>query len=112
LGVAIEVNKLPDMDALPGELLLEINYNQALVETPFSTKTPRVSLGAEYKPLQWLPLRSGVSFGGTDHMNLALGFGICLSVFEFELASENVTWLFAPKSFSRGSVAIGTRFRL
>jgi hypothetical protein len=111
LGFAIQVNKLPDMDALPGELLLEINYNQGLVETPFSTKIPRVSLGAEYKLLPWLPLRSGVSFGGVDNMNVALGFGISLSVFEFELASENVTWLFVPHSFSQGSVAIGARFR-
>ncbi|MBM2839768.1 MAG: hypothetical protein HW412_296 [Bacteroidetes bacterium] len=110
-GAVVEVQKLPEMDDMPGELLLEINYNQSLVETPYSTKNPRVSLGVEYKPISWLPLRSGVSFGGTDHMNLALGFGITLSVFDFELASENVTWLFVPNSFSRGSVAMGTRFR-
>ena len=110
-GIAVEINKFPEMQSMPGELLIELDYNQGLVETPFSTKTPRVSLGVEYKPIPWLPLRSGVSFGGTDHMNLALGLGIDLSVFEFELASENVTWLFAPNSFSRGSVAMGTRFR-
>jgi hypothetical protein len=62
--------------------------------------------------MPWLPLRTGVSFGGTDRMNLALGFGISLPVFDFEVASENVTWLVAPNTFSHGSVAIGTRFRL
>jgi hypothetical protein len=111
LGAVVEVQKLPEMKNMPGELLLEINYNQSLVLTPYSTKNPRVSIGLEYKPLPWLPLRSGVSFGGTDHMNLALGFGINLSVFDFEIASENVTWLVVPKSFSRGSIAVGTRFR-
>lgn len=111
MGVALQVDELPGMDGMPGELLLELDYNQSLVETPFSSTSPRVSLGAEYRPVSWLPLRSGVSFGGTDHMNLALGVGVSLSVFEFELASENVTWLFVPNSFSQGSVAVGTRFR-
>lgn len=111
MGVALQVDELPGMEGMPGELLLELNYNQSLVETPFTSTNPRVSLGAEYKPLSWLPLRSGVSFGGTDGMNLALGVGVDLSMFEFEIASENVTWLLVPNSFSRGSVAVGTRFR-
>ena len=111
IGVALQVDQLPGMEAMPGELLLELDYNQGLVETPFSTRNPRVSMGAEYRPLSWLPVRSGVSFGGTDRMNLALGIGVMLSMFDFELASENVTWLFVPNSFSRGSVAVGTRFR-
>ena len=109
-GVALDVHKMPQMKDVPGELLLELDYNQSLVETPYSTTTPRVSLGVEYAPLSWLPLRSGVSFGGTDRLNVALGFGVRLSVFEFELASENITWLFAPQSFAQGSVAAGIRF--
>jgi hypothetical protein len=112
MGVALEIQKIPEMEEMPGELLIEINYNQSLVETPFSTTAPRVSLGVEYKPLPWLPLRSGVSFWGTDYVNLALGFGISFTAVEFELASENVTWLLSPKSFSRGSISAGLRFRI
>jgi hypothetical protein len=111
-GVALAVDKLPEMGGMPGGLLLELNYNQPLFETSLTNTIPRVSLGAEYTLLEWLPIRTGVSFGGTDYMNLALGFGIHLPVFEFEVASENVTWLMSPHSFSRGSVSIGTRFRL
>jgi Family of unknown function (DUF5723) len=111
LGAALEVHKLPAMEHMPGELLLEFDYNQPLVESPYSKIRPRVSLGVEYKPMEWLPLRSGISFGGTDHVNVALGFGIVLPLFEFEVASENATWLFVPNSFSQGSVAVGTRFR-
>lgn len=109
LGFALDVKRMPEMNSLPGQLLLELDYNQALVETPFSTTTPRVSFGAEYKPMSWLPLRTGVSFGGTDRVNVALGFGVQLAMFEFEFASENVTWLFAPQSFSHGSLAGGMR---
>lgn len=111
-GVALDVHRMPQMRNLPGDLLFELDYEQPLVETPFSTTTPRVSLGIEYVPLPWLPLRSGVSFGGSDRLNAALGFGIKLSMFEFELASENVTWLLAPQSFSQGSFAAGIKFSL
>ena len=109
LGFALDVKRMPEMNFFPGQLLLELDYNQALMETPFSTTTPRVSFGAEYKPMSWLPLRTGVSFGGTDRVNVALGFGVQLAMFEFEFASENVTWLFAPQSFSHGSLAGGMR---
>ncbi|HCV43457.1 MAG TPA: hypothetical protein DGH68_08220 [Bacteroidetes bacterium] len=112
MGVALEIQKIPDMEDMPGELLIELNYNQSLIETPYSTTAPRVSLGVEYKPYPWLPLRSGVSFWGTDYVNLALGFGISFTAVEFELASENVTWLFSPKSFSKGSISVGLRFRI
>jgi hypothetical protein len=112
LGAAVEIHHLPQMKGMPGEMLIELNYNQFLEETPFSTTIPRVSIGIEYKPIEWIPIRSGMSFGGTDHLNLALGVGLHFSMFEFELASENVTWLLAPRSFSRGSLAVGARFKL
>ncbi len=111
-GVAVNVNRIPDMVRIPGEMLIELDYNQPVAETPFSITNPRISFGVEYEPVPWLPLRSGVSFGGIDGVNLALGFGLRFSVFQFELASENVTWLFAPQSFSRGSAAAGIRFVL
>jgi hypothetical protein len=110
-GIALAVDRLPDVGGMTGGLLLELNYNQPVYETALTNKVPRVSIAAEYTILEWLPLRTGVSFGGTDYMNLALGFGLHFAMFEFELASENVTWLFSPQSFSRGSVAIGTKLR-
>jgi len=110
-GLALEVHKLNKGEGFPGELLLALDYNQGLRVTPGLTRDPRVSLGIEYKPIPWLPLRTGASFGGTDELNLALGFGIELSAFTFALSSENVTWLFIPNSFSYGSFAVGTQLR-
>jgi hypothetical protein len=112
LGVSFAVHKMPGATTMPGELLVALDYNQGFQEIPGSTTSPRVSLGVEYKPVHWLPLRSGVSFGGTDHINVALGIGVDLGVFDLDLASENVNWLFAPKSFSHGSIAGGMRIRL
>ena len=111
-GFAVLLHKLPSLEEMPGEMILELNYTQGFFDTPGTVKIPRISIGLEYKPVSWLPLRTGVSFGGVDYLNLALGFGINVGVFEFALASENVTWLLLPNSFSRGSIAVGTRFRI
>ncbi len=111
VGVALAVHKLPSFEKLNG-LLIGLDVNKGLYETPGSTKRLRVSFGVEYLPIRWLPLRSGVSFGGTDHFNVAFGVGVHLGLFDLDLASENVTWLFAPKKFSYGSAAIGMRFRI
>jgi hypothetical protein len=112
LGFAVDVHKVPEFESFPGELLVALDYNQGLHLEPGSTVTPRVSLGTEYKPVRWLPLRTGISFGGTDQVNVAFGLGLQFSVFTFDIGSENITWLFAPRSFSYGSVAMGMRFRI
>lgn len=110
LGVAAELQNLPLFDEwLPGELLVACDYNQGLVENAGATLHPRVSLGMEYRPVGFLPLRTGVSFGGTDHANVALGFGLHFGPFDLDLASENAGWIFATDSFSYGSAAVGMR---
>lgn len=108
-GAALEVHKM--LKDFGDELVIALDYNQGLVVTSQSTTTPRVSLGVEYKPLAWLPIRSGVSAGGTDGFNVAMGLGFLLGAFELEVASENISWLAQPNSFSHGSLALGTRFR-
>jgi hypothetical protein len=111
LGVALQIDKWPGNTDFPGSLLVELDYNQGFKNTPGSTTTPRFSLGVEYLPVQWLPLRTGISAGGTDGFNLAFGFGVNLGAWVFDLSTENVTWLFAPTSFSYASLALGMQFR-
>lgn len=108
-GMEFAVHRLSG--GFPGELTLGLDYNQRLRRSPGIDKVARVSLGLEYKPVAWLPLRTGISFGGTDAVNIGLGFGVEVPYFEFEVGSENMTWLFVPGSFSYGSVAVATRFR-
>ncbi|MBI5474490.1 MAG: hypothetical protein HY961_19300 [Ignavibacteriae bacterium] len=108
-GVAMQVEKF--VDWVPGELVFGLDFNQGLVDGPGSTTKGRISTGIEWKLLKFLPIRSGVSFGGTDRMNYAFGFGINLGFFDLDFASENMELLWAPDKFSHGSVAVGTRFR-
>lgn len=113
LGIAIAMHKVPALQStIPGELLLELDYNQGFSNVPGTSTTPRVSLGVEFKPLHWLPLRTGVSFGGTDHVNMGLGLGFTFRYFDFEMGSDNMNWLFAPDNFSHASFAFGMRIRL
>jgi hypothetical protein len=110
VGVAVDLHKLPLLQTFfPGELVVAADYNQGFAETAGSTSNPRLSLGMQWTPLPFLPLRTGVSFGGTDHYNWAIGFGFHLGVFDIDLASENVSWLFATKGTSYGSAAVGMK---
>lgn len=111
LGVALAAHEISFLRGMPGELILALDYNQGLVVTARSTTRPRGSFGMEYKPVSWLPLRTGVSVGGTDNVNIAMGFGVMLGFFELEAATENVSWLFDPQSFSYGSASVGARLR-
>ncbi len=108
-GVAFQLDKM--IEWIPGELLLGVDLNQGLVEVPGATTRTRVSAGIEWKLLQFLPIRTGVSFGGTDHFNYAFGFGVNVGFFDLDLATENMELLWSPNNFSHGSIAVGTRFR-
>ncbi len=112
-GLAIQLNKIPGIKSFFwGEWLLAFDYNQGVVDAPGSVETARYSLGLEFKPWGFLPLRSGISFGGTDRENIALGFGLHFGVVDLDFASENMNFLLDPESLSHGSVAAGLRIRI
>jgi len=108
-GVAVQVDKV--IGWMPGEMLLAADYNKGLADAPGTTLYGRFSLGVEWKLLKFLPLRSGVSFGGTDRINYALGFGFNLGFFDLDVATENMELLWSADDVSHASVAVGTRFR-
>jgi hypothetical protein len=99
-------------DNFPGELLLAFDYNQGFNNLPGNTTKPRFSFGAEYKPLKWLPIRTGLSVGGTDRVNMGFGFGFLLGSFDMEFATENFGAVFTPNDFRRFSFAMGMRVRI
>jgi hypothetical protein len=108
-GVAVQVEKLAEW--IPGEMLIAADYNKGIADAPGTTLYGRFSLGMEWKLLRFLPLRTGISFGGTDRTNYALGFGFKLGFFDLDVATENADLLWGGDSITHGSFAIGTRFR-
>jgi hypothetical protein len=113
LGASVELNKIPGLKHLfYGGWTFACDYNYGLVESAGSAAAGRLSMGLEFRPWRFLPLRTGVSFGGPDHFNFALGFGLHFGVFAFDIASEHVNYLLSEDSFAHGSVAMGMRIKI
>lgn len=113
VGVAVDMDKVPlFLNAIPGDLILAADYNQGFSNVPGSTTRGRFSLGLEYRPFAFLPIRAGVAFGGEDRSNFALGLGFRFGFLDLEFASENLNWIFSNDNFSYGSAAFGLKVRL
>ncbi len=112
-GVSVAIHKLDwGKDLLAGELLVALEYDHGFSSMPAGYQSGRLGIGVEYAPIPVLPLRGGASFLGSGGTILALGFGIRTGVVDLDLAAENVDWIFAPRSLSTGSLALGITVRI
>ena len=70
---------------LQSRLTLLANYDQAFSDGFGITTTPRISGGAEYRLVDWFPVRGGLSVGGLSN-SASLGFSVGpFSVFHMQL---------------------------
>ncbi len=100
MGAAFKLDKYLDGN-FPGEMLIAFDYNQGFNNQPGNTKTPRFSLGAEWKPAKWIPIRTGFSFGGLHKFRWTFGFGFDTGLLEFNFASPDFQYLFMPNGAKR-----------
>ena len=113
LGASVELHRFPWFEEMiAGEMTVAVEYAQGLTHAPGGTVVPRGSLGLEYRPWGFLPLRTGISFGGTDGVNVAFGLGLHFGVYDLDLGTENLGWLLMPNSAAHGSLALSMRFRI
>ena len=113
LGVQAELENIHWVKKfLYGEMTAACDYTQGFSDFPGSSRVGRLSLGLEYRPWQFLPIRTGVGFGGEDHFNFALGFGLKIWVIRLDIASDNIGWLFSHDSFSRGSLGVALTLKM
>ncbi len=113
MGVQIEMENIRWVKKiLYGEMTAACDYTQGFSDFPGSSRVGRLSAGLEYRPWQFLPIRTGVAFGGEDHFDFALGFGLKLWVVQLDIASDNIGWLFSHDSFSRGSLGLALTLKL
>jgi hypothetical protein len=111
VGVALQVERLAGND-FPGQLLVALEYLDGIGSNLLLGEEPRLSLGLEYKPLWWLPLRSGFSAGGSSTTQLAFGFGLHLGRLDIDVGTEDLFWLFKGRNSSSGSIGVGVLFRI
>jgi hypothetical protein len=101
-------------DKIPGTLLLAVDYNQGFNSMPGNSVTPRISIGSEWKPMNWIPfIRTGFSFGGIEGFGWAFGLGFNIAnTIELDLATSTMHSFVAPNSAKDLSFAIGSRWKL
>jgi hypothetical protein len=112
VGVAFQLDKISDRSRFPGELLFAADYQSALDGALALSNNSKLSFGIEYKPVSWLPIRTGFSYAGTSKTHLAFGIGISLRYFDLDVATENILFLFDQKSFSKGSLGFGMKVKV
>ncbi len=88
------------------KLLIEANWVKGANNLPGNTEDNIVSLGAEYFPAYFLPVRTGVSLGGPGNFYVSLGMGVKLKNFTFDIGTHGLNQLITDKRFS---VAISTK---
>ena len=113
MGVQVELEKIKWVKKiLYGEMTAACDFSQGFSDFPGSSRGERLSLGLEYRPWQFLPIRTGVGFGGEDHFNFALGFGLKIWAVQLDIASDNIGWLLSRDSFSRGSLGVALTLKM
>lgn len=95
----------------PGRMLILADYHQGFNNQPGNSVKPVVSLAVEWAPVSWLPIRTGVLFGGRDVFKWGVGLGFNAGVFEFNLAVSDFQSIVAPNDAKRIGVAMSSRWR-
>jgi hypothetical protein len=66
------------------ELTLTMDWHQGFDTYFGNTSTPQIGVAGEYYALSWLPLRMGMSFGGSHGFLFGIGLGLHSSGFQFD----------------------------
>jgi hypothetical protein len=81
-----------------GETCMTADLTQGFSRGAWTTTTPRLSLGTEWRRVRWLPLRGGMVLGGRIGFGTSIGFGIRLGKFAFDVGFMNRGFLWPSSS--------------
>ncbi|MCL4539540.1 MAG: DUF5723 family protein [Bacteroidetes bacterium] len=104
IGASVEMDEL--FPAIPGRLLVAIDYHQGLNNSLGNSTVPEFVFGAEWKPISLFPIRTGLGFGGAYGFRWALGFGINLPFWDIDLGVGTFNAVVAPYSAKTVSVTL------
>ena len=111
VGASVRIDKIVKGDFL-GELELALGYNQGFNNGVNNTTFPLLSIGAEWKPIEIIPIRSGIVLGGFDGLAWSFGFGIDARFVEFNIATSNITTVFMGNDSKVVHAVIGMRWKI
>ena len=109
MGASARVDRL--VGEFPGTLVVALDYNQGLNTKIRNSTVPRFSLGAEWRPYESWPIRTGFSFGGRDGLAWSFGSGVDLGLVEMNISAFRFGNLFDASNASKFTVAFGSRWK-
>ena len=109
IGTSFQLDKFLDGN-FPGAMMIVLDYRMGL-NSSHRSADPTFYGGFEWKPWQWLPLRSGLAIGGYSNFGWQFGFGFDLNLFEINFATSNLQTFYATESAKRISLGISTRWK-
>ncbi len=110
IGASVNLDEL--LPELPGQLLVAIDYHQGFNNSLGNSTVPEFILGAEWKPIDLIPIRTGIGFGGAYGFRWALGFGVDLPFWDIDLGVGTFNAVVAPTSAKDVSVTLSVlKFR-
>lgn len=110
LGVGFKLDELLNGD-FPGQMLIELNYHQGFNNMPANSTTERFALGVEWLPVGWFKFRTGVSVGGYDKFNWAIGVGFDAGILDFDFATSYANSLVDGNNAKRLGFAMSSKWK-
>jgi hypothetical protein len=109
MGLPRILNLATAFRASPG-LVLTAAWRQGLDNRLGNSTVPGFSLGVEYTPIYFLPLRAGFAFGGNNAFATGLGIGINVGCWSLDIGylNHSFDWFRSAKSID---LAATTRLR-
>jgi len=110
IGVVVGQDTARAPSWLPRDLILAFDLSQGFNESMGNSGALRASLGAEYRIIPGVPLRTGFALGEDSKVRWAMGFGFDFRYFSIDFATENLGMLFF-KNYDMFSFAFGFQVR-
>lgn len=110
LNIAYDISK--SIGIIPGDLILQLAYNQGFNDMPGNSLTPRLALGARWKTLSWIPIVStGLSNDHSGDIVWTFGLGYSTEVLDFAIATHDMISFMSTSRYPHLSLAMNFVWR-
>lgn len=92
------------------KLIVAFDYTQGFTDGPGVSTTPKLAAGLEYRPVQALPLRAGLSVGGKSGFSPSVGFGFDFGPVDLDFAASYRGGMFAGSKGLSAAFGLGLGF--
>jgi hypothetical protein len=104
IGASVDLDEL--FPRIPGQLMVAVDYHQGFNSEFNNSTVPEFVVGAEWRPVHVIPLRTGLGFGGAYGFRWSLGFGLDLSSWDIDIGIGTFNAIVAPTAAKSVSITL------